>query len=74
MVYGDRIGDRIGLSLYVYEVLFFKLFWFGIVSCEYRCSLLNLRTTVPFDRVNFSVENLFYGILLIFVRVSVDNA
>lgn len=26
------------------------------------------------DRVNFSVENLFYEILLIFVRVSVDNA
>lgn len=26
------------------------------------------------DRVNFSVENLFYRILLIFVRVSVDNA
>lgn len=26
------------------------------------------------DRVNFSVENLFYGILLIFIRVSVDNA
>lgn len=44
MVYGDRIGDRIGLGLYVYELLFFKLFRFGIVSCEYRCSLLNLRT------------------------------
>lgn len=44
MVYGDRIGDRIGLGLYVYEVFFFKLFRFGIVSCEYRCSLLNLRT------------------------------
>lgn len=67
MVYGDRIGDRIGLGLYVYEVLFFKLFRFGIVSCEFVIKFEN-------DRVNFSVENLFYGILLIFVRVSVDNA
>lgn len=26
MVYGDRIGDRIGLGLYVYEVLFLNSF------------------------------------------------
>lgn len=56
------LGDRIGLGMYVYEILFF-----GYSFSRVSMFLIKFksRKIASFDRVDFSIEN-----LLIFVRVS----
>lgn len=56
------LGDRIGLGMYVYEILFF-----GYSFSRVSMFLIKFksRKIASFDRVDFSIEN-----LLIFIRVS----